>query len=38
MLLKTKGSKIGNFGLATMYLKINEIETSCHDVDENKAG
>jgi hypothetical protein len=36
MLLKTNGEKMSIFRLAKMLMKINELTSSCQDVDEKK--
>ena len=36
MLLKTHVGKMSLFSLAIMFMKINELNVSCHYVDEKK--
>ena len=36
MLLKTHVEKMSLFGLAIMFMKINELNVSCHYIDEKK--
>jgi hypothetical protein len=37
-LLKANGEKMSTFRLSMMLMKINDLRSSLHDVDENKGG